>query len=136
MNNIAIFASGSGTNAENIISYFSNEKEVTVKLVLTNNPNALVLQRAEKYSVEAYIFDRPMLYSTGEVLKVLEEKSIDFIILAGFLWLVPPDIIKAFDGRIPPIAITMMTTIAICWFLDKRFPPLPTSETSLSRVVH
>lgn len=100
MKNIAIFASGSGTNAENLIVYFSNEKCARVTLVLSNKPDAYVLERAGKLSVKGKIFDRDDFYSTDKVLNILREERIDFIVLAGFLWLVPAKIITAYKGRI------------------------------------
>lgn len=100
MRNIAIFASGAGTNAENIIKYFSNGEKAKVALVLSNKPDALVLERAARYGVESFFFDRALFYNTGEVLAVLEKHDIDIVVLAGFLWLVPENILKAFAGRI------------------------------------
>jgi len=100
MRNIAIFASGSGTNAENIIKYFSNKNNAKVKLVLTNRPDACVLKRAEALNVPAVLFDRNDFYTTGKVLGYLTEYSIDLIVLAGFLWLVPHPVLKAYDRRI------------------------------------
>lgn len=100
MKNIAIFASGSGTNAQNLIEYFSNEKGAKVTLVLSNRPDAYVLKRAERLSVPSEIFDRDDFYNTGRVFELLENSLIDFIVLAGFLWLVPPNIIERYRGRI------------------------------------
>ena len=100
MKNIAIFASGSGTNAENLILYFSNEKCARVTLLMSNRPDSYVLERARKLSVKSKIFDRNDFYETDRVLKILEEEKIDFIVLAGFLWLVPANIIEEYMGRI------------------------------------
>jgi phosphoribosylglycinamide formyltransferase 1 len=100
MKNIAIFASGSGTNAENIIKYFSNKKNGRVNLVLSNRRDALVIKRAETFNVPAVIFDRDDFYVTGKVLRILSQYGIDFIVLAGFLWLVPDEIIRAYPARI------------------------------------
>jgi phosphoribosylglycinamide formyltransferase-1 len=100
MRNIAIFASGSGTNAENIIKYFSNKKSAKVKLVLSNKPEAYVLKRAEAHQIKSFIFDRHDFYYTGRILKLLQEYKIDFIVLAGFLWLVPEDILRNYPSRI------------------------------------
>jgi len=100
MKNIAIFASGSGTNAENIIRYFSNRNSAKVVLVLSNRREAGVLKRAEALGINTYIFDRNDFYITGSVLDHLIQSKIDFIVLAGFLWLVPDDIIKLYEGRI------------------------------------
>ena len=100
MSNIAIFASGSGTNAENIIRYFSTRNTATVSLVLSNKRHALVLKRAEDNNVRAVFFEHADFYNTGKVLELLEVNRIDFIVLAGFLWLVPENIIERYKGRI------------------------------------
>jgi phosphoribosylglycinamide formyltransferase-1 len=100
MKNIAIFASGSGTNAENIIRYFSNRNSAKVVLVLCNRRQAGVLKRAEALGVKTLIFDRNDFYVTGSVLDHLIQNKIDFIVLAGFLWMVPDDVIKLYERRI------------------------------------
>ncbi|HOB85304.1 MAG TPA: phosphoribosylglycinamide formyltransferase [Bacteroidales bacterium] len=100
MKNIAIFASGTGTNAENIIKYFSTRNSAKVVLVLSNRREAGVLKRAEALGVNTYFFDRNDFYVSGSVLKHLLQSRIDFIVLAGFLWLVPDNIIKCFEGRL------------------------------------
>jgi len=100
MKNIVIFASGAGTNAENIIRYFSNEKKAKVVLVLSNKPQAMVLKRAAALGVDVFFFDRRQFYDTEEVLFILQRRNADLIVLAGFLWLVPPRIIEAYKGRI------------------------------------
>jgi len=100
MKNIAIFASGTGTNAENIIKYFSTRNSAKVVLVLSNRREAGVLKRAEALGVNTYFFDRNDFYVKGSVLEHLLRIRIDFIVLAGFLWLVPDNIIKHFEGRL------------------------------------
>ena len=100
MKHIAILASGAGTNAENIIRYFSNEKKAKVTLVLSNKPQAKVLERAAALGVDAFFFDRTQFYDTGEGLMMLRRRETDLVVLAGFLWLVPADVIEAFRGRI------------------------------------
>ncbi|MFO7851173.1 MAG: phosphoribosylglycinamide formyltransferase [Bacteroidota bacterium] len=100
MKNIAIFASGSGTNAEKLMDYFSNSKTAKVELVLSNKADAFVLERARKFSVPTIVFDRDDLYRNGKVLKVLLENNIDFIVLAGFLWLIPEGILQHYPGRV------------------------------------
>lgn len=99
MNNLALFASGSGTNAENIICCFKDRKDIKVSLVATNNPNSYVVKRAEKHNIATTVFSREMLRN-GEVLKILKEHDIDYIILAGFLLLVPKDLVNAYTGKI------------------------------------
>lgn len=100
MKSIAIFASGSGTNAENLIRYFRTGSSGRVSLVLTNRPDAGVINRAGNLGVPVVAFNRDQLRTTGAVLQILREKEIDFIVLAGFLWLVPEDILEAYRGRI------------------------------------
>ncbi|MBW6501473.1 MAG: phosphoribosylglycinamide formyltransferase [Bacteroidales bacterium] len=100
MRNIAIFASGSGTNAENIIRYFSNTNTAKVCLVLSNRKDSYVLKRATEHKVRTIFFERNDFYVTGKVLSDLRSAKTDFIALAGFLWLVPENILKEFEGRI------------------------------------
>jgi phosphoribosylglycinamide formyltransferase-1 len=100
MRNIAIFASGSGTNAENIIKYFSTGKIARVELVLSNRREAYVLKRAAALNVETFFFEHNDFYISGKVLSSLQKKSIDFVVLAGFLWLVPENILNCYEKRI------------------------------------
>jgi len=100
MRNIAIFASGSGTNAENLIKYFSNNKSAKVSLVLSNKREAYVLKRAATLNVRSVFFDRKELYEKEKVLRYLSIYKIDFIVLAGFLWLIPESILDLYDKRI------------------------------------
>jgi phosphoribosylglycinamide formyltransferase 1 len=97
---LAIFASGSGTNAENIISYFRNNKNVQISLVLTNNPNAGVIKRATSLNVPVMVFTKEEFYKTTRIPEILDQNSIDFIVLAGFLWLIPIGIIRGYPNRI------------------------------------
>jgi len=100
MRNIAILASGSGTNAGNIIEFFSNRNSARVKLVLSNRREAYVLKRAEALKVKSCFFDHDDFYTSGKVLGMLKEDNIDFIVLAGFLWLVPESILSEYKRRI------------------------------------
>lgn len=100
MYNIAIFASGSGTNAQKIIEYFESNKDVNISLVLSNKPQAKVLERAKKFDIPSVIFDRNAFYESDEIIRKLQKSDIDLIILAGFLWLVPKSLIEAFPQRI------------------------------------
>lgn len=99
MKNIAIFASGSGSNAERIVEYFAKSEQINVKLFLCNNPEAGVIQRAERLQIPLIMFDRPA-FKSGEVVKILQENQIDWVILAGFLWLVPKNVVEAFPNKI------------------------------------
>jgi phosphoribosylglycinamide formyltransferase-1 len=101
MINIAIFASGSGTNTEELIKYFSSNKEVKIKLVVTNNPNAGVVKRAEAYKKNIQIISKEALNNyTDQIIDFLQTEKVDLIILSGFLLLIPEKIIKAFPQRI------------------------------------
>ena len=100
MRNIAIFASGSGTNAENIIKYFSNRETGKVTLVLSNKREAYVLKRAAKYDVKSLFFEHPDFYSSDAVLDILLKNKIDFVVLAGFMLQIPENILSSFEGRI------------------------------------
>lgn len=97
---IAIFASGSGTNAEAIMRYFEHHESIAVTLLLSNNPDAYALKRAQNFGVEARIFNRLEFRETTTVLEWLEEKEITHIVLAGFLWLVPQYLTEAYPDRI------------------------------------
>ncbi len=100
MKNLAIFASGNGTNAGHISKYFAGDPEIKVAVILTNNPKALVLKRAERLGIPTLVFDRNTFYKTKEMLRVLTYYHIDLIVLAGFLWLVPGYLIEAFRGKV------------------------------------
>jgi len=100
MKKIAIFASGNGSNAENIIKYFANSREVSIGLVLSNNIDAFVIQRAKKLNIPTQVFTRDEFSLTNNVLQYLTDKSIDFIVLAGFMWLVPENILTQYSDKI------------------------------------
>ncbi len=99
MKRIVILASGSGTNAENIIKYFKERKNIEVTQVLSNKKDAKVLDRAKRLGVSYATFNRKNFYTTSEVLNILELKA-DYIILAGFLWKIPANILEAFPNKI------------------------------------
>lgn len=100
MKKIAIFASGSGSNAENIINYFKNDTENVVKIVFCNKPDAYVLERAKRLSVPTFVFGREEFSRSDLVLNELKRLDIDLIVLAGFLWKVPDAIINAYPDRV------------------------------------
>lgn len=97
---IAIFASGSGSNAQKIMEHFKKHNDAEVTIVLTNNPEAYVLQRADNFEVPAHIFTRQEFYHTDSVVHLLKNLEIDIIVLAGFLWLIPQSLLKAFPNKI------------------------------------
>ncbi len=100
MKKIAIFASGSGTNAENIIRYFAKGDQARVELVLCNRPEAGVLARAASLGVESMVFDRDTFYNSDRIVNLLRDRGVDYVVLAGFLWLVPSSLIAAYPNRI------------------------------------
>ncbi len=100
MHKIALFASGSGTNVENIANYFSKSNSIEVSLVLSNNSGAYVLERAKKLNIDTFTFNRSQFYNSTDIINILTENRIDYIVLAGFLWLIPVNIIEAFSNKI------------------------------------
>tara|TARA_B100000900_G_scaffold304490_1_gene263082 strand:- start:697 stop:1257 length:561 start_codon:yes stop_codon:yes gene_type:complete len=100
MRKIAIFASGSGSNAENIIRYFSDKDCADVVLVLSNKANSLVLNRAHKYSIPTFVFTRDDFKCDGKVIRILKEYNASMIILAGFLLKIPEKLVKLYPKAI------------------------------------
>ena len=100
MHRIAIFASGSGTNAERIVTYFREHPSIEVALILSNKADAYVLERARNLGIPVAVFDRQQFRDSDIVLNILKNNRIDFIVLAGFLWLAPNHLLNTFHGRI------------------------------------
>jgi phosphoribosylglycinamide formyltransferase-1 len=102
MKNIAIFASGNGSNAESLTKYFNNGNTANVKLIVCNNKNALVLQRAKNLNIEALIMPKEHLCSENpvELLEILESRKIDYIILAGYLLKIPLALVNKYTHKI------------------------------------
>ena len=98
--NIAIFASGNGTNAENIMRYFQNSESVNVKLDLADRETAFVLERARRLNFPFACLGKSAWADGTSVLSLLEDKGIDFIVLAGFLARVPDCILHAYPNKI------------------------------------
>lgn len=97
---IAIFASGSGTNAEEIFKKFENHPDAEVCMLLSNNAHAYVLQRAAKYDIPSTIFNRDTFRNSMEIVDLLKSEKIDLVVLAGFMWLFPENLIKALPNQI------------------------------------
>ncbi len=97
---IAIFVSGGGTNCENLIRYFRDSDFVKCALVVSNKPDAYALVRAERLGVPTAVITKQQLNSPDETMPLLRDYGIDFIVLAGFLPLVPDYLIEAFPRRI------------------------------------
>ena len=96
---IAIFASGAGSNAQKIIDYFKDSKRIKISLIVCNNPDAGILKIAEKESVPVLLIEKHLFRDTGYV-EELKNNNIQFIVLAGFLWKIPPVLIEAFKNKI------------------------------------
>lgn len=98
--NVAIFASGNGTNALNILNYFKDDPEVNIKLLLVNKADAPVIEKVKSFPVEVIIFGREDLYEKDQIIKILKKNEIHLIVLAGFLWKIPEALIEEFNGKI------------------------------------
>jgi phosphoribosylglycinamide formyltransferase-1 len=97
---IALFASGSGTNAEAICRHFQHHPAISVGALFVNRKNAGVINRLAPFGIPTIVFDRPDFYEHDEVLAELRRRHIDVVVLAGFLWLIPPSMIQAYPRQI------------------------------------
>lgn len=100
MKHIAIFASGGGSNAESILQHFSTHEEVSVSLIMTNNPNAGVIQRAHRWQVPCMVLSKKHYRSGPFLVELMQQYQIDLIALAGYLKLIPSALIQAFPQTI------------------------------------
>ena len=100
MTRIALFASGSGSNVENIANYFANNDQVVFTKVYCNKPDAFVLQRAAKLGLATRIFTKEEFSGSEKIVQELLDDQTDLIILAGFLWMIPAALVKAFPKHI------------------------------------
>lgn len=98
--NIAIFASGEGTNAQNIIDHFKSFDNIHIAIVISNKPQANVLNRAKAMGVPTLIIDKNVFYESDAVVQQLKNLNINLIVLAGFLWMIPESLVKAFPNKI------------------------------------
>jgi phosphoribosylglycinamide formyltransferase-1 len=98
--NIAILASGAGSNAQKILEHFSDRMDIAVRLIVSNKKEAGVLNIAKLASIDTFVVNRDSFYSTTDLLVELDKRNIDFIVLAGFLWLIPPYLIQHYPDRI------------------------------------
>ena len=97
---IAIFASGSGSNAENIVHYFSGSSEFQFPLIISNQTNAYIHKRAETLKIPSFTFTKEQFFDAKPVLELLTEYNIDAIVLAGFLLKIPTLLIQHFPDKI------------------------------------
>ena len=100
MKQIAVFASGSGSNAEHLAVTFAKGNRARVAAIYCNNPNAYVIQRAAKLNIPLVLFTRAEFADAESLIRDLQARQIDLIVLAGFLWLVPETLTRAFAGRL------------------------------------
>jgi phosphoribosylglycinamide formyltransferase-1 len=98
--NIAVFASGAGSNAEKLIQYFKDSDLATVALIVCNKPGAGVLAIAEKESVPSLLIEKENFFRGDGYIPYLRDRNIHFIVLAGFLWKIPPALVEAYPKRI------------------------------------
>jgi len=98
--NIAILASGAGSNAQKILEHFSDRMDISVRLIVSNKQEAGVLNIAKVASIDTFVVTRDSFYSATDLLVELDKRNIDFIVLAGFLWLIPPYLIQHYPDRI------------------------------------
>jgi len=96
MKKIAIFASGSGSNAENIACHFAGKENLNIECIYSNREDAYVLERAKRLGISSYVFSKADLYDTDLILNRLKSEGVDMIVLAGFLWLIPQNLITNF----------------------------------------
>lgn len=97
---IAVLASGSGSNALKLFQYLEGNAQLSIAAVVSNKEDAGVLNHARAYGVETLVVNRDTFYESKLVLDFMEKRSIDCLVLAGFLWLIPPYLLKAFSDRI------------------------------------
>ncbi|TDQ32923.1 phosphoribosylglycinamide formyltransferase [Zeaxanthinibacter enoshimensis] len=100
MKRITLFASGSGSNVENIHEYFKGSKSVEIAGVLTNKKNAGVLDRCDRLGINAFYFNKHALYNTEAVVSLVNSLETDLVVLAGFLWKIPDSLLRAYPGKI------------------------------------
>lgn len=98
MHRLAIFASGEGTNAQNFIDYYKDRDDITITLIVCNKKEAGVVNRAKEAGIPVLIVDKETFYNSDLVLNELKGK-VDFIVLAGFLWMIPDNIIKEYAHK-------------------------------------
>jgi phosphoribosylglycinamide formyltransferase-1 len=120
MKKIAILASGSGSNAEKIAEYFKHSSTICVDSIYTNNPKAGVVERASRLGIPCFSFTRDEFQHPAGLLKQLTERSIDLVVLAGFLWLIPAPLVEAYRGRMLNIHPSLLPSFGGKGFYGQR----------------
>ncbi|MGK0362968.1 MAG: phosphoribosylglycinamide formyltransferase-1 [Saprospiraceae bacterium] len=100
MKHIAIFASGTGSNATKIVEYFADNENIQVSLIVSNKADAAVLDMAEANDIPTHVISRTEFYKTEDILKTFKTYYVDFVVLAGFLWLIPSYLVESLPNRI------------------------------------
>lgn len=100
MKNIILFASGSGTNVENICRYFAQHPSIRVAALCCNNPKAGVLERVKPFNIPVHLFERKTFNDATHFLPIIKQYQPDLLVLAGFLWLIPEYLVKQYPNKI------------------------------------
>lgn len=100
MTRIAIFASGRGSNAREIIKYFQSYNTISVSLIISNKQTAPVLDIGKQFDINTLVINRISFYESEDILKELSKHKIDFIVLAGFMWLIPKYLVQNYEGKV------------------------------------
>lgn len=96
MKRIALFVSGSGSNAENIANYFKDSRDVCVDSIWSSSSAAFALERAKRLDIPSFVLSRNEFRNSDKILSKLQTRNVDLIVLAGFLWLIPSNLIRSF----------------------------------------
>lgn len=97
---ISVFASGSGSNAEMFFEQFKNHPSIEIISVFTNNKTAGVIERANRFSIPHHVYNRSYWQNGETIIQILESEKVDFIVLAGFMLLIPQELVSKYSGRI------------------------------------
>ncbi|PWL30900.1 phosphoribosylglycinamide formyltransferase [uncultured Roseivirga sp.] len=97
---LSIFASGSGSNAEKFFEHFKNHPKIEIVSVFTNNKSAGVIERADRFGIQHHVYNRTYWETGEQIIRILKEEEVDFIVLAGFMLLIPEKLVKEFSDKI------------------------------------
>ena len=112
MKRLSIFVSGNGTNLQRIAEYFADNKDVEIVNVVCNNPKAYSIERAKKLGIPLRMINREE-FKSGAFIKELQDLHVDLIVLAGFLWKIPENLVKAFPKKIVNIHPALCPNMAV-----------------------
>lgn len=97
---ISVFASGSGSNAEKFFEFFQHDKDIEIVSLFTNNKSAGVIERAKRFAIPHHVYNRTYWESGEVIVGLLKDQEVDYIVLAGFMLLIPDDLVRAYSNRI------------------------------------